>query len=41
MALAIRDEHLAAVTIPAGKIVEVLGPAPDGRFVVALADDKQ
>lgn len=33
MVLAIRDGHHAAVTIQAGEIIEVTGPAQDDRFV--------
>lgn len=34
MVLAFRDNHHAAVTIQAGEILEVVGPAQDDRFVV-------
>ena len=34
MVLAFKDNHYAAVTIPAGEILEVAGPAPDNRSVV-------
>jgi hypothetical protein len=33
MVLAFRDNHHAAVPIPAGNEIEVLGPAEDDRFV--------
>jgi hypothetical protein len=34
LCLAFRDNHHAAVTIQAGKVFEVVGPAEDDRFVV-------
>jgi hypothetical protein len=34
MVLTLRDNHHAAVTIPAGEVFEVVGPAEDDRFVV-------
>jgi hypothetical protein len=34
MVLAFRDNHDAAVPIPAGDIFDVLGHAPDDRFAV-------
>jgi hypothetical protein len=34
MVLSFRDNHDAAVPIPAGDLFEVLGPAPDDRFTV-------
>jgi hypothetical protein len=34
MTLAFLDNHHAAVTIPAGSIVDVKGPAADDRFCV-------
>ena len=34
LCLAFRDNHHAAVTIQAGKVFEVVGPAQDDRFVV-------
>jgi hypothetical protein len=34
MVLAFRDNHHAAVTISAGEVFEVIGPAPDDRFTV-------
>ena len=37
MALAFRDDHQGAVTIQAGEIFEVVGPAQDDRFVVVDA----
>jgi hypothetical protein len=41
MVLESRGNRQAAVTIPAGKVVEVIGPAEDDRFVVVRVDDKQ
>jgi hypothetical protein len=40
MVLEIRGKHQAAVTLPAGKLVKVIGPAVDDRFVVVQVDDK-
>jgi hypothetical protein len=34
MVLAFRDNHQAAVTIPPGDTLEVIGPAQDDRFVI-------
>lgn len=34
LCLAFRDNHHAAVTIQAGQVFEVIGPAQDDRFVV-------
>ena len=40
MVLAFKDNHQAAVTIPAGKVIEVIGPsADDDRFLLISADD--
>jgi len=41
MVLAFRDNRHAAVTIPAGEIIEVAGPAQDNRFVVIDIKGKQ
>jgi hypothetical protein len=41
MVLAFRDNHQAAVTIPAGKIIQLIGPAEDDRFVVVSVDGEQ
>ena len=41
MVLAFRDNHEAAVTIPAGAIVEVIGPAEDDRFSVVSVNDER
>jgi hypothetical protein len=32
--LAFRDNHQAAITVPPGDILEVIGPAQDDRFVI-------
>jgi hypothetical protein len=34
MVLAFRDNHHAAVTIPAGEVFDVIGPSTDDRFIV-------
>ena len=40
MVLAFRDNHQAAVTLPAGKLIDVVGPVEnDDRFLVIRADD--
>jgi len=42
MVLAFRDHHQAAVTIPAGTLIEVVGPVEDDdRFLLIKADDGQ
>lgn len=41
LCLAFRDNHHAAVTIKAGKVFEVVGPAQDDRFVVVDIDGEQ
>ena len=41
MVLAFRDNHRAAVTIPAGEIFKVVGPAQDDRFVVVDVKGEQ
>ena len=38
MVLGDTDNHQAAISIPAGKIIEVLGPATDDRFVTVSVD---
>jgi len=38
IALASRDSHQAAVTIPAGTMMNVVGQAEDSRFLVVEAD---
>ena len=41
MVLAYRNNHEAAVTIPAGKSIEIVGPAKDDRFVIVKADGEE
>jgi hypothetical protein len=41
LVLAFKDNHQAAVTIPAGQLVEVIGPAEDDRFVVVSVNEEQ
>ncbi len=42
MVLAFQDNHQAAVTIPAGKCIEVVGPVEDDdRFLLIRAEDGQ
>jgi hypothetical protein len=41
MVLAFRDNRQTAVTIPAGEIVEVIGPAKDNRFLVVSLNDER
>ncbi len=42
MVLAFQDNHQAAVTIPAGKCIEVVGPVEDDdRFLLISAEDGQ
>ena len=41
MVLAFRDNHRAAVTIPAGELFKVVGPAQDDRFVVVDVKGEQ
>lgn len=41
MVLAFRDNHDAAVTIQAGEIFKVVGPAQDDRFVVVVVKGEQ
>jgi hypothetical protein len=41
MVLAFRDNHDAAVTIQAGEILQVVGPAQDDRFVVVKVKGEQ
>lgn len=40
MVLAFKDNHQAAVTIPIGTLIEVIGPATDdNRFLVICVDE--
>ena len=41
MVLALKGNHKTVVTIPALKIVEVVGPAEDDRFVIISLDGEQ
>jgi hypothetical protein len=42
MVLAFKDNHQAAVTLPAGKLIEIVGPVDDDdRFLLINADDGQ
>ena len=41
IALAFRDDHHAAVTIPAGTMMNLIGPAEDDRFVVVEVDGER
>jgi len=41
MVLAWKDNHQAAVPIPAGKIVDIVSAADDDRFVVLSVDGEQ
>ena len=42
MVLAFRDNHQAAVTMSAGKLIEVVGPVEeDDRFLLISADEGQ
>ena len=41
MVLAFRDNHHAAVPIPAGRIIDVLGSAEDDRFVIVSVQLEQ
>lgn len=41
MVLAFRDNHDAAITIPVGEVLEVIGSAEDDRFTVANVRGEQ
>ena len=41
LCLAFRDNHHAAVTIQAGQVLEVIGPAEDDRFAVVEVNGDQ
>lgn len=41
LCLAFRDNHHAAVTIQAGQVVEVIGPAEDDRFAIVEVNGDQ
>ena len=38
MVLAYKDNHDAAVTVPAGQVIDVIGYAKDDRFLVVNVD---
>jgi hypothetical protein len=40
MVLALGDNHQHAVTVPADKVIQVIGPAQDDRFVEVVVDDQ-
>jgi hypothetical protein len=41
LVLAFKDNHQAAVTIPAGQIIDVIGPAEDDRFSIVSVNREQ
>jgi hypothetical protein len=41
MVLAFKGNHQAAITIPAGKVVDVAGSEADDRFVVITVEGEQ
>ena len=41
LVLAFKDNHEAAATIPAGQIIDVIGPAEDDRFMVVRVNREQ
>lgn len=41
IALAFRDNHQAAVTIPENEVLEVTGSAPDDRFVIVRVREEE
>ena len=41
IALTLGDDHQAAVTIPPGKLMNIVGEAEDSRFVVVEVDGEQ
>jgi hypothetical protein len=41
LGLAVKDNHLTAIAIPAGHFVQLIGPAKDSRFVVVSVNDEQ
>lgn len=41
MVLASKDNHDAAVSVPIGKVIEVLGPAHDDRFLRVNVDGRE
>lgn len=41
LVLAVKNNHEAAATIPAGQVIEVIGPAEDDRFMVVRVNSEQ
>ena len=41
MVLAFKDNHDAAVTVPAGQVIDVSGSANDDRFLVVEVDGEE
>lgn len=41
MALAYRDDHRGTITISRGKLIRVIGPAEDDRFLVIEMDGER
>jgi len=41
MVLALKGNHQAAITIPAGKIIDVMGSGGDDRFVIITLESEQ
>lgn len=41
MVLAFKDNLDAAVTVPPGKVIEVMGPAEDDRFAIIRVDGEE
>ncbi len=41
MVLAYDNNHEAAVTVPSGKRIDIVGPARDDRFVIVKVDGQE
>lgn len=41
MVLAFEDNHMAAVPVPPGKAIDIVGPAEDDRFMVISVDGQR
>jgi hypothetical protein len=41
MVLAYKNNHDAAVAVPAGKMIEIIGPDEDDRFVIVNVDGEE
>ena len=39
--LVYKNNHEAAVTVPAGKLIEIVGPADDDRFLIGRVDREE